>query len=161
MSQPFKKQYGEIDTEYYTTLETVLELKKYLDPTKKYIEPFDRVGNSKIYAVLKALGFDIIHLRTDYNPKEDYEGRVIITNPPFISRGGLYSKMSRQCEEMYLLMPLFSWNCYTSHRGKDKCNRWSDNWEKHKLFSVDTFDTIDGTKKVSCVFTHWNKKDKQ
>lgn len=156
--QPFKKQYGDIETEFYTTIETVLELEKFLDKTKRYIEPFDRVGNSKIYTVLKTLGYDIIRLRTDYDPKQDYDGRIIITNPPFISRGGLYSKMSRQCNEMYLIMPTFSWNCYTSHRGKDKCRRWSDEWNKWKLFSVDTFDTTTGTKKVSCVFTHWKKE---
>lgn len=159
MAQPFKKQYGEIDTEFYTTLETVLELKSFLDLTKRYIEPFDRMGNSKIYAVLKALGFDIVRLRTDYDPAQDYDGRVIITNPPFISRGGLYSKMSKQASEMFLIMPRFSWNCYTSHRAKDKCARWSDNWEKELLFPVENFDTTNGTKKVSCVFTHWTKKE--
>lgn len=159
MSQPFKKQYGEIDTEFYTTLESVLQLVPYLDKNKRYIEPFDRMGNSKIYAVLKALGFDIVRLRTDYDKNENYDGRVIITNPPFISRGGLFSKMSKQCREMYLIMPVFSWNCYTSHRAKDKCARWSDDWNKEVLFPVGVFDTQVGTKKVSCVFTHWEHKE--
>ena len=159
MTQPFKKQYGDIDTEFYTTLESVLQLVPYLDKNKRYIEPFDRMGNSKIYAVLKALGFDIVRLRTDYDKNENYDGRVIITNPPFISRGGLFSKMSKQCREMYLIMPVFSWNCYTSHRAKDKCARWSDDWNKEVLFPVGVFDTQVGTKKVSCVFTHWEHKE--
>ena len=155
--QPFKKQYGDIDTEFYTTEETVNKLVPFLDKSKRYIEPFDRVGNSKIYSVLKEFGFDIIRKQSDYNPADDYDGRIIITNPPFISRGGLYSKMSRQCDEMFLLMPTFSFNCYTKHRKKDKCRRFSDGWNKLKLFDVNEFDSPNGEKKVSCVFTHWKK----
>lgn len=144
MTQPFKKQYADLDTEFYTTKETVLQLVPYLDKSKRYIEPFDRMNNSKIYLMLKDLGFDIIRLGTDYNPKDDYDGRVIITNPPFISRGGLYSKMSKQCDEMYLIMPTFSYNCYTKNREKDKCRRFSDNWDKELLFKVNYFDTPSG-----------------
>ena len=157
MSQPFNKQYGDIDTEFYTTEETVKQLIPFLDKTKRYIEPFDRMGNSKIYRILKDNGFDIVRLGTDYSKGDDYDGRIIITNPPFISRGGLYSKMSKQCEEMYLLMPLFSFNAYTKNRSKDKCRRFSDNWIKETLFPVTEFDTPYGKKKVSCVFTHWTK----
>lgn len=157
MTQPFRKQYSDLDTEFYTTAGDVVRLIPFLDREKRYIEPFDRMKNSQIYTVLKSIGFDIIRLGKDYDPKDDYDGRIIITNPPFISRGGLYSKMSKQCEEMFLIMPLFSWNCYTSHRAKDKCRRWSDNWTKELLFPVSTFDTASGTKKVSCVFTHWKK----
>ena len=157
MSQPFKKQYSELDTEFYTTEETVKQLIPYLSREKRYIEPFDRMNNSKIYSVLKQEGFDIIRLSTDYNPKDNYDNRVIITNPPFISRGGLYSKMSRQCSEMYLLMPAFSFNCYTTHRSKDKCKRFSDLWNKERLFDVKQFNTPTGLKTVNCVFTHWYK----
>lgn len=160
MTQPFNKQYAELDTEFYTKEEDVFRIIPFLDKTKKYIEPFDRMENSKIYSVLKDLGFDIVRLGKDYSPTDDYDGRIIITNPPFISRGGLYSKMSRQCDEMYLLMPVFSFNCYTSHREKDKCKRFSDCWHKKKLFDVNEFDTPNGTKKINCVFTHW-KKDNQ
>lgn len=156
--QPFSKQYGELDTEFYTTAEDVIRLIPFLDKNKRYIEPFDRMNNSKIYQVLSGIGLDIIRLDSDYSPQDNYDGRVIITNPPFISRGGLYSKMSKQCDEMFLIMPLFTWNCYTSHRSKDKCRRWSDDWHKEKLFNVARFDTPTGEKKVSCVFTHWTKK---
>lgn len=159
MTQPFKSQYKDLGTEFYTTEETARAIIPYLDTSKRYIEPFDRVGNSKIYSVLKEYGIDIIRLRTDYCKDDDYDGRVIITNPPFISRGGLYSKMARQCDEMYLIMPIFSFNCYTSHRGKDKCHRFSDGWKKQKLFDVIEFDTPKGKKNVSCVFTHWVKKE--
>ena len=159
MAQPFIKQYGDIDTEFYTTEETVKQLVPYLDKTARYVEPFDRAKNSKIYAVLKDLGFDIVRLTKDYDPKDDYDGRIIITNPPFISRGGLYSKMSKQCREMFLIMPTFSFNCYTKHRAKDNCRRFSDLWEKQKLFDVNVFDSPTGTKKVNCIFTHWKHKE--
>lgn len=158
MTQPFNKQYLlDVNTEFYTKEESVKRLIPFLDKSKRYIEPFDRVGNSKIYSVLKQEGFDIIRLQNNYNKEDNYDNRIIITNPPFISRAGLYSKMSKQCEEMFLIMPLFSFNCYTKNRGKDKCNRWSDNWEKKNLFPVLEFDTPDGTKKVSSVFSHWKK----
>lgn len=155
--QPFNKQYGSLNTEFYTTAADVVSLIPFLDRSKRYIEPFDRMKNSQIYTVLKSVGFDIIRLGKDYAVSDDYEGRIIITNPPFISRGGLYSKMSKQCDEMYLLMPIFSYNCYTSHRSKDKCHRWSDDWSKEELFKVNVFNTPIGQKKVNCVFTHWKK----
>lgn len=153
MTQPFKKQYGDLDTEFYTTEETVRQLIPYLSKNKRYIEPFDRMNNSKIYLVLKEAGFDITRLGKDYDKNDDYDGRVIITNPPFISRGGLYSKMSRQCDEMYLIMPTFTYNCYTSHRGKDKCKRFSDNWDKELLFKVNHFDTPRGGDRILCIYT--------
>ena len=37
MAQPFKKQYGELDTEFYTTEETVKELIPYLDKTSEVL----------------------------------------------------------------------------------------------------------------------------
>lgn len=160
MAHPFNQQYSDLNTEFYTTEETVRKLIPFLDKSKRYVEPFDRMGNSQIYRVLKESGFDIVRLGKDYSKDDDYNGRIIITNPPFISRGGLYSKMSRQCEEMYLLMPLFSFNAYTKNRSKDKCRRFSDGWDKQALFPVSEFDTPNGKKKVSCVFTHWKKKVK-
>ena len=158
MQKSFSKQYVEKDTEFYTTEETVLKLIPYLDATKRYIEPFNRVGNSKIFSVLKQKGFDIIELQKDYDKSDDYDGRIIVTNPPFISRGGLYSKMSKQANEMFLIMPVFSFNAYTTHRAKDKCHRWTDKWNKKLLFPVKIFDTPTGKKQVYCVFTHWEKK---
>lgn len=88
----FKKQYGTLDTEFYTTEKTVKKLIPFLDKNKRYIEPFDRKNNSKIYLILKEAGFDITHLTKDYSIEDNYEGRVIITNPPFISRGGALFK---------------------------------------------------------------------
>lgn len=153
----FSKQYKELNTEFYTQEKYIQMLTYFLDMNKKYIEPFDRNGNSKIYKELKEYGFDIISLNHDFNPNEDYKGRIIITNPPFISRLGLFSKMSRMCSEMYVIMPVFSYNCYTKYRKKDKCKRWIDNWNCEKLFEVNTFDSPDGEKKVNCVWVKLTK----
>lgn len=68
--------------------------------------------------------------------------------------------MSKQCNEMFLIMPVFSFNCYTKYRNKDNCRRFSDLWDKKLLFSVEEFDTPFGIKKVPCVFTHWKILDK-
>lgn len=153
--QPFIKQYSNNDTEFYTTEESVLKIIPYLDKTKKYIEPFNRKRNSKIYSILRDKGFDICSFSKDYSETDDYDERIVITNPPFISRFRLYSKLSKQCDEMYLIMPSFSFNCYTKYRKKDNCKRFSDDWKKEKLFDVKLFDTPNGPRKINCVFSHW------
>ena len=159
MLKTFKNQYKELDTEFYTTENTVLQLIPFLDKNKKYIEPFDIKQNSKIYNILKSNGFDIINKTTLFNQNDNYENRIIITNPPFISRLSLFSKLSKMSNEMYLIMPLFTFKCYTSYREKDKCKRWTDNWNKELLFKVKDFDTPNGLKKISCVFTHFIKNN--
>lgn len=153
----FKNQYGRLNTEFYTKKEDVIKMIPFLDKSEKYIEPFNKNGNSQIFEVLKEKGFDIKSLNKDFDDKDNYEGRVIITNPPFISRARLFSRLSKKSEKMFLIMSKFSFNCYTKYRLKDKCRRWCDTWKKEKLFDVSSFNTPNGIKKVECVFTKFEK----
>lgn len=164
----FSSQYKSPDFEFFTTEEDAARLLMYTDKSKSYICPFDK-KESRIYSVLKSAGYDVVCLddlgveKFEDIQADAFGGRVIVTNPPFDSRKGYYSKMSKLVDEMIVVILPFTFAGYTSHRNRKTApknlRRWSDEFRAEILFPLRTWDRPDGSRvySPSCYFARFER----
>jgi len=147
--------------EFYTPVEKVEKLLPFLPKDGKYMECFDRGGQSAFYTVLKSNGFDVkilgsynCELFQEYEQlvlNDEVEKRSIVTNPPFVSKEKFYSRMAAISNgKMWAVMPDLSFRGMTSYHqkklaeGKDIL-AWHDDYTITKRVDIQKWDLPDGS----------------
>jgi len=150
----FQKHDKNNNFEWYTPERYVRKMIPHLDKNQKYVACFDG-DESQIYKVLKSEGFDIINNVIDgvYVPYEDlpdshFEGRHIITNPPFIGPKRYVMKMASRVDVAYIIVPSISYY----NMVKYKTIKWVKDFNISMLVDIQRFVMPDGTEKS----THCN-----
>lgn len=95
--------------EWYTDLETVNKMLKFLNPKPKsrIICPFDS-EQSNFVKQTKQLGHEVLYGMQDFLENDEYDFDYIITNPPFSIKDKVISKCLKSNKRTCLILPVDS-----------------------------------------------------